>query len=152
MNLNETDRPLIMGILNVTADSFSDGGLYNDVDSAVKHGLEMIEEGADIIDVGGESTRPGSERIAADIQISQVAAFKSTVMSSMGRMNMNPPMVGVPVLVMWLSGPSMRMTFPTLKWRKNRINGLPHMTVIINPIMLNASAKDVSFKGFPPMR
>ena len=72
MNLNETDRPLIMGILNVTADSFSDGGLYNDVDSAVKHGLEMIEEGADIIDVGGESTRPGSARIAADAQINRV--------------------------------------------------------------------------------
>jgi dihydropteroate synthase len=50
------DRPLIMGILNVTPDSFSDGGQYLDVHSAISHGLEMAEQGADILDVGGEST------------------------------------------------------------------------------------------------
>lgn len=81
MNLNDMARPMIMGILNVTADSFSDGGLYNDVDSAVSHGLEMIDEGADIIDVGGESTRPGSERVAADVQISRIVPVISGLKS-----------------------------------------------------------------------
>lgn len=57
--------PLIMGILNVTPDSFSDGGRYVSTRDAVARGLEMIDEGADIIDIGGESTRPGSERVDA---------------------------------------------------------------------------------------
>ena len=57
--------PLIMGILNVTPDSFSDGGRYMSTRDAVARGLDMIEEGADIIDIGGESTRPGSERVSA---------------------------------------------------------------------------------------
>lgn len=54
--------PRVMGILNVTPDSFSDGGLWSDPDAAVAHGLEMVAAGADILDVGGESTRPGAER------------------------------------------------------------------------------------------
>lgn len=57
--------PLIMGILNVTPDSFSDGGRYVSTRDAVARGLEMVDEGADIIDIGGESTRPGSERVDA---------------------------------------------------------------------------------------
>lgn len=52
-------RTYIMGILNVTPDSFSDGGDFNSVDKALKHAKEMVEEGADMIDIGGESTRPG---------------------------------------------------------------------------------------------
>ena len=60
-------RTLIMGVVNVTPDSFSDGGLYFDCDRAVEHGLRLWDEGADIIDVGGESTRPGAAvRIATD--------------------------------------------------------------------------------------
>ena len=55
---------LIMGILNVTPDSFADGGKHNEFDAAVARGLEMIAEGVDIIDVGGESTRPGAERVS----------------------------------------------------------------------------------------
>jgi dihydropteroate synthase len=58
-------RPLIFGILNVTPDSFSDGGLFTDVDSAVAHARAMVAAGADVIDVGGESTRPGAARIDA---------------------------------------------------------------------------------------
>jgi dihydropteroate synthase len=57
-------RPLIMGILNVTPDSFSDGGQYADEEAAVQHGFSMIGEGADLIDVGGESTRPGAEPVS----------------------------------------------------------------------------------------
>lgn len=64
-NILEKSGPLIMGILNVTPDSFSDGGRYVSTRDAVARGLEMIEEGADIIDIGGESTRPGSERVDA---------------------------------------------------------------------------------------
>jgi dihydropteroate synthase len=65
--------PLIMGILNVTPDSFSDGGKYISVEAAVRRGLEMAEEGADIIDVGGESTRPGSLPVPSDEEIGRVA-------------------------------------------------------------------------------
>jgi len=64
--------PIIVGILNVTPDSFSDGGQYQNIDAAVNHALQMVEQGADIIDVGGESTRPGSQRIQADEQIKRV--------------------------------------------------------------------------------
>jgi dihydropteroate synthase len=53
-----------MGILNVTPDSFSDGGMFEDADAAVKHGLRLLEDGADLLDVGGESTRPGSDPVA----------------------------------------------------------------------------------------
>jgi dihydropteroate synthase len=55
---------LVMGILNVTPDSFADGGLHFDTSLAIAHGLEMIEDGVDIIDIGGESTRPGAERVS----------------------------------------------------------------------------------------
>src|SRR3989441_8775025 len=60
------DRTRVMGVLNVTPDSFSDGGRFLAPDAAVRRGLEMAEQGADIIDIGGESTRPGSEPVPAD--------------------------------------------------------------------------------------
>ncbi|MDD5271799.1 MAG: dihydropteroate synthase [Methylovulum sp.] len=65
-------KPLIMGILNVTPDSFSDGGCYGDVASAILQVKKMLGEGVDIIDIGGESTRPGAEPVAADEQIRRV--------------------------------------------------------------------------------
>ncbi|MFI4860956.1 MAG: dihydropteroate synthase [Phycisphaerales bacterium JB063] len=67
-----SDAPLLMGILNVTPDSFSDGGCYVDVDAAVAHGLAMARDGAGVIDVGGESTRPGAQRIDAEEQCRRV--------------------------------------------------------------------------------
>lgn len=66
-------RTLIMGILNVTPDSFSDGGQFFNFDSALGHAEQMISDGADIIDVGGESTRPGGEPVPADEEIKRVA-------------------------------------------------------------------------------
>jgi dihydropteroate synthase len=66
------DRCAVMGVLNVTPDSFSDGGLWFDRDAAVKHALEMIDEGADIIDVGGESTRPGADLVPAEEELRRV--------------------------------------------------------------------------------
>jgi dihydropteroate synthase len=67
-----TDRPLVMGILNVTPDSFSDGGAWFEGTQAITRGHEMIAEGADIIDVGGESTRPGAEPVGADEELRRV--------------------------------------------------------------------------------
>ncbi len=61
-----------MGILNVTPDSFSDGGLYLDPEAAVRHGEKMAHEGADVIDIGGESSRPGAESVAADEEMRRV--------------------------------------------------------------------------------
>ena len=63
----------VMGILNVTPDSFSDGGRWNHMDDALFHAQRMIEEGADILDIGGESTRPGYTRISDEEEISRVA-------------------------------------------------------------------------------
>ncbi|WP_300358206.1 dihydropteroate synthase [Fusobacterium sp.] len=65
-------RTLIMGILNVTTDSFSDGGDYTDIDLAVERAKEMVKEGADIIDVGGMSTRPGHEEISIELELERV--------------------------------------------------------------------------------
>jgi dihydropteroate synthase len=66
------NTPCIMGILNVTPDSFSDGGKYLNKDDAVKHALNMLNDGADIIDIGGESTRPGSDPVSADEESNRV--------------------------------------------------------------------------------
>src|SRR6266536_5196310 len=63
---------LIMGVLNITPDSFSDGGNFFDTENAVAHGLRMAAEGAHIVDVGGESTRPGAKPVAADEELRRV--------------------------------------------------------------------------------
>ena len=66
------DRPRVMGIVNVTPDSFSDGGEHASVDAAVMHALRLAEEGADILDIGGESTRPGAEDVSLDEELRRV--------------------------------------------------------------------------------
>jgi dihydropteroate synthase len=66
------ERTLIMGILNVTPDSFADGGVHYDVHKAVAAGLRMVEDGADILDIGGESTRPGADEVGADEEMRRV--------------------------------------------------------------------------------
>jgi dihydropteroate synthase len=63
---------LVMGILNITPDSFADGGKYNNFESAIRRGQEMIAEGVDIIDIGGESTKPGAERITLEEELERV--------------------------------------------------------------------------------
>jgi dihydropteroate synthase len=65
-------HPVVVGVLNVTPDSFSDGGRYADVDAAVTHAGQMVADGADLVDVGGESTRPGADRIGPEIELSRV--------------------------------------------------------------------------------
>src|SRR5690606_22815918 len=66
------DLPRVMGIVNVTPDSFSDGGAHFDLEAAVAHGLALAEEGADILDVGGESTRPGSDGVPVEEELRRV--------------------------------------------------------------------------------
>jgi dihydropteroate synthase len=70
--LPDPGRCAVMGVLNVTPDSFSDGGRYLHLDDALSHGVEMWRDGADLIDVGGESTRPGADRIAPDVEIARI--------------------------------------------------------------------------------
>src|SRR3954470_15610811 len=65
-------KTLVMGVLNVTPDSFFDGGMYNNIDSAVRHAIEMVEQGADIIDIGAESTRPGYTPISSEEELSRL--------------------------------------------------------------------------------
>lgn len=72
MIFNDSKKPLIMGILNVTPDSFSDGGKFIQAESALRQVVSMLAEGADIIDIGGESTRPGSDSVSPDEQINRV--------------------------------------------------------------------------------
>ncbi len=66
------ERPLIMGVLNVTPDSFSDGGRYLDTEQALDRALEMEAEGADILDLGGESTRPGAATVSAEVELARI--------------------------------------------------------------------------------
>ena len=77
--LSKKKQSLIMGILNVTPDSFSDGGKYLEKNTAIIHALEMIDEGADIIDIGGESTRPFSDPVSLKEEISRVVPVLSLI-------------------------------------------------------------------------
>ncbi len=77
--LEFSTRPLLMGIVNVTPDSFSDGGQFLCVDDAVNHALQLAEEGADILDIGGESTRPYSTPVASDEEIDRVMPVVSAL-------------------------------------------------------------------------
>ena len=70
--------PCLMGILNVTPDSFSDGGEFQDLRKAADHAIDMATSGADIIDIGGESTRPGADRISVQEQIERVVPASTT--------------------------------------------------------------------------
>jgi len=68
------DRPRVAGVINVTPDSFSDGGVHFDTASAIAHGLKLVEAGADLLDVGGESTRPGAAEVSVQDEIARVVA------------------------------------------------------------------------------
>lgn len=70
--LDLAERPLVMGILNVTPDSFSDGGRFTALEAAVAHGLELVAQGADLLDIGGESTRPGATPVPVDEEMRRV--------------------------------------------------------------------------------
>ena len=78
------NRPLVMGILNVTPDSFSDGGKFAAIDQALRRTEEMITEGADIVDVGGESTRPGAKQLSAEEEAARVVPVITALTSQFG--------------------------------------------------------------------
>ena len=80
--LSALDRTLVMGVLNVTPDSFSDGGRFFDSNVAIAHARQMVSDGADIIDIGGESTRPGSERISIQEEMDRVLPIISALAES----------------------------------------------------------------------
>jgi dihydropteroate synthase len=81
---------LIMGVVNVTPDSFSDGGLFLDADAAVEHGLRLTAEGADILDIGGESTRPGADPVGEDEELRRVVpVIERLVRSGQARLSID---------------------------------------------------------------
>ena len=71
-NYGTVSRPLVMGVLNVTPDSFSDGGRWLDPEAAISHGLRLVAEGADVVDIGGESTRPGAAEVPIEEELRRV--------------------------------------------------------------------------------
>jgi dihydropteroate synthase len=80
----DSSRPLVMGILNVTPDSFSDGGRYNQIDNALSHVQQMLDDGADIVDVGGESTRPGAVKVSIDEELQRTIPVVSEIKRRFG--------------------------------------------------------------------
>lgn len=78
------DRPRIMGILNLTPDSFSDGGLWTDPERALRHAMEMVEQGADLVDIGGESTRPGADSVSTQEELDRVMPLVARVAAESG--------------------------------------------------------------------
>lgn len=80
----EFEKPLVMGILNVTPDSFSDGGKFQNQGQAVQHALEMFEQGADIVDIGGESTGPGSKDVSAGEELKRVSPVVQMLRERLG--------------------------------------------------------------------
>lgn len=75
-------RPHVMGILNVTPDSFSDGGSYTERDKALRHAAAMVEAGATLIDVGGESTRPGARAVSPSEELERVLRWSRSLLAS----------------------------------------------------------------------
>jgi len=83
----EFQRPLVMGVLNVTPDSFSDGGEYDSVESALDHARLLLIGGANIIDIGGESTRPGAPRVAPEVELSRVLPVIDALVAELAATN-----------------------------------------------------------------
>jgi dihydropteroate synthase len=88
-------RPLVMGIVNVTPDSFSDGGLFLEADAAVEHGAALAAEGADLLDVGGESTRPGAAPVAEKEELGRVLPVVERLAASGRRVSIDTTKLGV---------------------------------------------------------
>jgi dihydropteroate synthase len=89
------DRPLLMGVVNVTPDSFSDGGLFLDPDAAVAHGLELARDGAAILDIGGESTRPGAGPVPEREELERVVPVLERLAGAGARLSIDTTKLGV---------------------------------------------------------
>jgi dihydropteroate synthase len=93
--LTDVKEPLLMGVINVTPDSFSDGGLFLEADSAVEHGERLAEDGADVLDVGGESTRPGSEGVSEEEELGRVLPVVERLAGAGHRVSIDTAKAGV---------------------------------------------------------
>jgi dihydropteroate synthase len=87
--------PAVMGIVNVTPDSFSDGGLFLDAERAIEHGRSLVAEGADVVDVGGESTRPGAEAVSAEEELRRVVPVVEGLAASGARVSIDTSKLAV---------------------------------------------------------
>ena len=94
------DRCLVMGVVNVTPDSFSDGGEWFEPSAAIKHGRELLADGADLLDVGGESTRPGAERPAPEEEIRRVLPVIETLAAEGALISVDTMRAGVAALAL----------------------------------------------------
>ena len=154
--LASLQRPIVMGVLNVTSDSFSDGGKWIDVDDAIAHGMRLAREGADLVDVGGESTRPGAQRIEADVERDRVVPViegltKAGVAVSVDTMRAEVAEAAVkagavivndvsggqadPQMAEWLTGTD--VPYVVMHWRgaSNVMNGLAVYDDVVNDVM-----------------
>jgi dihydropteroate synthase len=92
---SDFQRPLVMGVLNVTPDSFSDGGLYDSVSPALDHARLLIMGGANVIDVGGESTRPGAPRVAPEVELSRVIPVIDVIVEELAKTQRRDVLISV---------------------------------------------------------
>ena len=155
----QVESPLIMGILNVTPDSFSDGGQYYDPEKAVAHALLMVKQGADIIDIGGESTRPGADTVDTTEQLSRVipviTALRGVLPAnfplSIDTTNFDVAKASVESGVNWLNDISAAEDSPemlTLAAEKHIPIVLMHRQGLSATMQDNPSYKDVSHEVF----
>jgi dihydropteroate synthase len=89
------DSPLVMGVVNVTPDSFSDGGRFLDAGAAVRHGQQLVEDGAAVLDVGGESTRPGAEPVSEEEELGRVVGVVEELARGPARVSIDTTKAGV---------------------------------------------------------
>ncbi|MDA0799855.1 MAG: dihydropteroate synthase [Chloroflexi bacterium] len=134
-----TSRTLIMGVLNVTPDSFSDGGLHLDAAVAIDHAKRMIEDGADIIDVGGESTRPGAAPVSTDEEIRRVVPVIEAIAGAMG----------VPVSIDTRNADVARRSIEAGAVMINDVTGLRHEAMLDVVHDTGASVTIMHMKGTP---
>ena len=155
----QVESPLIMGILNVTPDSFSDGGQHNDPEKAVAHALLMVKQGADIIDIGGESTRPGADTVDTAEQLSRVipviTALRGVLPAdfplSIDTTNFKVAQAAVEAGVNWLNDISAAEDSPemlTLAAKKQIPIVLMHRQGVSATMQEDPSYKDVSHEVF----
>ncbi|WP_080831606.1 dihydropteroate synthase [Cohnella massiliensis] len=147
LTLEFGNRTLIMGILNITPDSFSDGGRYLDVDAAVARAREMVEEGADLIDIGGESTRPGHDPVSAEEEIARIVPVIRALRGS----------VRVPISVDTYKAKTARAALAAGAHILNDVWGLkadPEMAAVVAehgcPVILMHNRKKMDYADFVP--
>ncbi len=135
-------RCLVMGIVNVTPDSFADGGRFLHIDAAIAHGLELVRQGADLLDIGGESTRPGSQPVSLDEELQRVVPVVKALTQQ----------VGVPISIDTSKADVARACLEAGAHLINDVTGLcgdPHMPGVVRD--LGAGAIVMHMQGTPAM-